>query len=313
MDNFLDIAPEVASAIARGEPVVALESTLIAHGLPYPRNLDTAAAMMGAVRDEGATPAVIGIMNGRIRVGLGQSELEKLARGGGSVLKVSRRDLAFALSQGRDGGTTVAATMICARLAGLRIFATGGIGGVHRGAVDTMDISADLEELARSPVAVVCAGAKAILDLPRTLEYLETKGVPVVGFRTDEFPGFYMRDSGLAAPHRLESPEAVAGLMAAHWSLGLSGGLVIANPPPEHVAMRPGDVEAAIAEALTAAAAQGVGGAALTPFLLDQMAEITGGRSLEANAALIESNARLAARIARAHAALPAPSIDPSR
>ncbi len=296
------IAPEIAAAIAGMAPVVALETTLIAHGLPYPRNVETWEAMEAAVRGEGAVPATIGILDGRIRVGLARDEIELLADGGEEILKISRRDLGFAISAGRDGGTTVTATMICAAMAGIPVMATGGIGGVHRGAETTMDISADLEELATTRVAVVCAGAKAILDLPRTLEYLETRGVPVAGYRTDAFPGFFIRDSGLDAPLRVDTPEEAARLMAAHWGLPGAGGLVIANPAPAESALDRYIAEDAIAEALVEAARENISGKPLTPFLLDRLAELTGGDSLEANIALLRNNARLAARIAIAYA-----------
>ena len=296
------IAPEIAAAIADKKPVVALETTLIAHGLPYPRNVETWGTMKEAVRGEGAAPATIGILDGRIHVGLSGAQIERLARGGPDVLKVSRRDLGFAASRGLDGGTTVAATMICASMAGIPVMATGGIGGVHRGAETTMDVSADLEELAVTRVAVVCAGAKAILDLPKTLEYLETRGVPVAGFGTDAFPGFFIRDSGLDAPCRLDTPEEAARLIGAHWSLPGAGGIVIANPAPEDVALDRYVAEEAIADALRQAARENVTGKPLTPFLLDHLAKITGGDSLEANIALLHNNARLGARIACAYA-----------
>ncbi len=296
------IAPEIAAATAGMAPVVALETTPIAHGLPYPRNVETWQAMEAAVRDEGAVPATIGIIDGRIRIGLAGDDIERLARGGEDVLKVSRRDLGFAVSRGLDGGTTVAATMICAAMAGIPVMATGGIGGVHRGAETTMDVSADLEELARTAIAVVCAGAKAILDLPRTLEYLETRGVPVAGFGTDAFPGFFIRDSGLDAPCRVDTPDDAARLIEAHWRLPGAGGVVIANPAPETSALDRYAAEDAIAEALKEAARENITGKPLTPFLLDRVAEITGGDSLEANVALIENNARLGARIVRAYA-----------
>lgn len=297
MMDYFDISPEVSDALAAARPVVALESTLIAHGLPYPRNMEVAAAMAERVRAEGAVPAVIGIVGGRIKIGLNDAELDRIARGDG-VLKVSRRDLAHTVSAGLDGGTTVAATMICARHAGIDVFATGGIGGVHRGYGETMDVSADLEELGRTRVAVVCAGAKAILDLPRTLEYLETRGVPVVCFGTDSFPAFYMGDSGLGAPCRLDTPRQVAGLIRAQWALLPDCGVLVAQPAPPGVALDRETVEAAIAEALKAAEAAGISGKETTPFLLDRIAESTGGDSMDANAALVVNNASLAAGIA---------------
>ena len=296
------VAPEVAAAVADSKPVVALETTLIAHGLPYPRNIEIWETMEETVRAEGALPATIGVVEGRIRVGLGPAEIERLARGGPNVLKVSRRDLGFAASRGLDGGTTVAATMICAAMARIPIMATGGIGGVHRGAETTMDVSADLEELAITRVAVVCAGAKVILDLRRTLEYLETRGVPVAGYGTDAFPGFFIRDSGLDAPFRLDTPEEASHLIEAHWRLPRAGGVVIANPAPEGSSLDPYVTEDAIAEALKQAACENVTGKPLTPFLLDRLAEITGGDSLEANVALLRNNAGLGARIACSYA-----------
>ena len=298
------VASEIAAAAAATMPVVALETTLIAHGLPYPRNIETWEAMEAAVRKEGAVPATIGILAGRIRVGLSRAEIEHLGRGGPEILQVSRRDLGFAASRGRDGGTTVAATMVCAAMAGIPVMATGGIGGVHRGAETTMDVSADLEELATTRVAVVCAGAKAILDLPRTLEYLETRGVPVAGFGTDAFPGFFIRDSGLDAPCRLDTPDEAARLIEAHWRLPGAGGVIIANPAPEDSALDRYVAEDAIAKALKEAARENISGKPLTPFLLDRLAEITGGDSLDANIALLLNNARLGARVAVAYAEL---------
>ncbi len=306
MDEFLTASSEIIEALADKRPVVALETTLITHGLPYPVNIETAADMQQAVRDVGAVPATIGIVEGRIRIGLTGQDIETMLARKRPLRKISRRDLAFAVSRGLSGGTTVAATMICARLAGIRIFATGGIGGVHRGVADSMDISADLEELSRTPIAVICAGAKAILDLPRTFEYLETKGVPVIAHKTDDLPGFYMRATGLPAPMRLDTPAEIAALASRHWALGLSGGLLIANPPPEHTAMNRADVEHAIGLAMEAARGANISGAALTPFLLDHMTRITEGRSLEANVALILNNAKLGGEIACAFAALSA-------
>ncbi len=306
MDEFLTASSEIIEALADKRPVVALETTLITHGLPYPVNIETAADMQQAVRDVGAVPATIGIVEGRIRIGLTGQDIETMLADKRPLRKISRRDLAFAVSRGLSGGTTVAATMICARLAGIRIFATGGIGGVHRGVADSMDISADLEELSRTPIAVICAGAKAILDLPRTFEYLETKGVPVIAHKTDDLPGFYMRATGLPAPMRLDTPAEIAVLASRHWALGLSGGLLIANPPPEHTAMNRADVEHAIGLAMEAARGANISGAALTPFLLDHMTRITEGRSLEANVALILNNAKLGGEIACAFAALSA-------
>ena len=304
MINEIVIAPEVVAAVADSKPVVALESTLIAHGLPYPRNIETWETMEEAVRVNGALPATIGVIEGLIRVGLRSAEIERLARGGSDVLKVSRRDLGFAVSRGLDGGTTVAAIMICAAMASIPVMATGGIGGVHRGVETTMDVSADLEELAITRVAVVCAGAKAILDLRRTLEYLETRGVPVAGYGTDAFPGFFIRDSGLDSPFRLDTPEEAAHLIEAHWRLPRTGGVVIANPSPEESALDRNFAEDAIAGALKQAARENVTGKSLTPFLLNHLVEVTGGDSLEANVALLRNNAGLGARIACSYAEL---------
>jgi pseudouridine-5'-phosphate glycosidase len=298
----LDVAPEVAAALAAGRPVVALESTIVTHGMPHPENVATASAVEGIVREHGAVPATIAVIGGRIRVGLSAAELAWLGTAR-DVLKLSRADLPYAVATGRHGATTVAATMICAGLAGIRVFATGGIGGVHRGVESSMDVSADLDELARTPVVVVCAGAKAILDLPRTLEYLETKGVPVVGFGTDRFPAFWSRDSGLGAPIRLDSPEEVARLVEAKAALGLGGGVLVANPLPEADEIPAADLAAVIDGALAEAQRLRVGGKAVTPFLLERMAAATTGRSLTANIALIRNNAALAARIAAALAA----------
>lgn len=294
-----DFAPEVRSALADGAPVVALESTIVTHGMPHPQNVATAREVEAAVRANGAVPASIAVIDGRIRVGLPSDVLDWLGTAK-DVLKLSRADLPYAVAAGRHGSTTVAATMICAHLAGIRVFATGGIGGVHRGVEATLDISADLDELARTPVAVVCAGAKAILDLPRTLEYLETRGVPVVGYGTDRFPAFWSRDSGLPVPIRLDTPEAVAGLIRTKAALGLGGGVLVANPVPE-VDEIPSDEIAAHIEAVVAEAQRtGITGKAVTPFLLSRLLELTGGRSLATNVALVKNNAALAARLAAA-------------
>jgi len=298
------IAEEIADTLADGRPVVALETTVIAHGLPAPDNLAAASELVGAVRQAGAVPAVIGILDGALRIGLGTGEIARLA-GEDGVLKVSRRDIAFAVATGRAGATTVSATMIGAALAGIAVMATGGIGGVHRGAAHSLDISADLEELARTDVAVVCAGAKAVLDLPRTLEYLETRGVPVIGYGCDDFPAFFVASSGLAAPLRLDTPDDVAALLRAKRGLGLKGGVVVANPPPAESALDAAETERAIEAALARAEADGVSGRAVTPYLLERVAEATGGDSIAANRALLVSNARLAARIAVALAAEP--------
>jgi pseudouridine-5'-phosphate glycosidase len=295
---LLDVRPEVAAALGEGRPVVALESTLITHGLPWPVNLETARAAEAAVRAGGAVPATIAVWKGRPTVGLTDAELEELAKATG-VLKASRRDLAAAVAQGRTAATTVAATMFLAHRAGIRLFATGGIGGAHRGEGYAWDISADLVELARTPVAVVCAGAKSILDIPRTLEILETLGVPVVGYGTDEFPAFYVRSSAQPVSARVESPGDAAALLSAHWGLGGSG-VVLAQPVPANVALDPDEFRRALAEAEARALAEAVRGKELTPFLLARLAEATGGRSLRANQALIVANARLAAQVALA-------------
>ncbi|WP_114394392.1 pseudouridine-5'-phosphate glycosidase [Oleisolibacter albus] len=302
MQDFLSIHPDVATALKANRPVVALESTLISHGLPHPTNVETAKALEAAVRAGGAVPATIAVLDGRIRVGLDDADLERLAQPG--VRKVSRRDLPLVLAAGADGATTVAATMIAAHMAGIAVFATGGIGGVHRGVETTLDISADLEELAQSDVAVVCAGAKAILDLPRTLEYLETKGVPVVGYGTDRFPAFYTADLGLPVDGRVDSAEDAARILRAKWQLGLGGGVVFGVPIPEAAALDADAVEAAIRQAVGEAESQGVRGKALTPFLLKRLEELTGGASLTANTALLLNNARVGAGIAVAYARL---------
>lgn len=304
---LLDLLPEVATALAEARPVVALESTIIAHGMPWPQNAETALAVEAEVRAHGAVPATIAVIDGRLKAGLSTAQIERLARSGPQVAKLSRRDMGLAVARGGTGATTVAATMIVAAWAGVRVFATGGIGGVHRGAETSFDISADLQELARTPVAVVCAGAKSILDLRLTLEYLETHGVPVLGYRTDELPAFFCRESGLKLDARLETPEEIAGVMQAQWALGLGGGLVIANPIPEAHALPRGRVDQAIASALAEAAGQGIAGKAVTPFLLDRVNALTGGLSLASNIELVRTNARLAAAIAAAFTALAAP------
>lgn len=293
------LAPEVAEAIQARQAVVALESTVISHGLPYPENVRTARAMEQAIREEGAVPATIGLLDGKIKIGLSADELELFATSKG-VRKVSRRDLAFSLASGQPGATTVAGTMLCASMAGIRFFATGGIGGVHRGAADSMDISADLTELSKTPVMVVCAGAKSILDLNLTMEYLETQGVPVIGWQTDELPAFYVRESGIRLPLRVNEVEAMARVAREQWECGLAG-IVVGCPIPPEYAMDPQPLEAAIDEALRLAQEQGVRGAATTPFILGHVAQTTGGASVEANTALLINNARWAARFARAY------------
>ncbi|MFN8496614.1 MAG: pseudouridine-5'-phosphate glycosidase [Anaerolineae bacterium] len=299
----ITVAVAVATALSRGAPVVALESTVITHGLPWPANLETAQAMERVVREAGATPATVALLGGEIRVGLGDNELERLARQGGAARKVSRRDLGLAVARGEDGGTTVAATMWAAHRAGIAVFATGGIGGVHRR--HPFDVSADLPELARTPVLVVCAGAKAILDLPLTLEWLETHGVPVLGWQTDEFPAFYSRDSGLPVDGRVADAAEVAAFWRAQRRLGL-GGALLTVPVPQAFAEPSAEVERAIAEALDAADAAGVRGRAVTPFLLERVSTLTEGASQRANRALLENNARVAAEVATALASAPA-------
>ncbi|HKK36698.1 MAG TPA: pseudouridine-5'-phosphate glycosidase [Paracoccaceae bacterium] len=296
LDDVPAMSEAVADALAEGRPVVALESTILAHGLPAPRNLEVAAALEDVVRAGGAVPATIAVLDGRLRVGLDAAALERLAAGG--VAKLSRADLAAALATGGDGATTVAATMIAARAAGIEVFATGGIGGVHRGAEATWDVSADLRELAETPVTVVAAGAKAILDLPRTLEVLETLGVPVIGWRTDAFPAFWSRESGLPCPLRMETAAEVARAHRMRAALGLPGGQLLAVPIPEAAEVPRAEIEAAVADALAAAARDGVTGKAVTPFLLSRIVEATGGRSLEANVALVLNDAAVATEVA---------------
>jgi len=298
---FLDIHPEIAAALAAKRPVVALESTIIAHGMPYPDNVATALQVEAEVRAHGAVPATIAIVQGRLKVGLTPDDIEQLGRGGRDVVKVSRRDIAFIVAAGQTGATTVASTMLIAAMAGIRVFATGGIGGVHRGAAQSFDISADLLELAQTPVAVVCAGIKSILDLGLTLEYLETHGVPVIGFQTDNLPAFYTRESGFKVDYRLDTTDAIAAAMHAQWAMGLQGGMVVANPIPEAYAMPRAAIDAAIEQALQEARAQGVAGKQSTPFLLARVSEITGGNSLASNIQLVLNNARLAAGIAIAY------------
>jgi pseudouridine-5'-phosphate glycosidase len=302
LEEFLTVREDVAAAIAAGQPVVALESTVIAHGLPRPLNLQTARAMESAVREAGAIPATVGILNGRLLVGLSPEQIAFLSEAE-SVAKVSRADLAAVLTSGGPGATTVAGTMIAAGMAGIHVFATGGIGGVHRGGENSMDISADLMELARTRVAVVCAGAKAILDLPRTLEVLETFGVPVVGYATKEFPAFYSRESNLPLAHCVQTPDEAAKVMKAQWGSGKRGaaeetGILFANPAPTESALPRGEMEAFIAAALRAAEMAGVRGKDVTPFLLQEVARLSGGKTLKANIALLVANATLAGQIA---------------
>ena len=297
--DWVRVLPEVRDALATGRPVVALESTIVAHGMPYPANLETAQAVEAIVREEGAVPATVAVVDGAVQVGCDASMLERLASEPG-VAKVSRRDMPVVLAQGNLGATTVSGTLIGAGLAGIQVFVTGGIGGVHRGVADTWDISADLDELARHDVAVVSAGAKSILDLPKTLEVLETKGITVLGYGTDEFPAFFTPQSGIPVAHRADTPEQVASILKAKWGLGLKGGVLVANPVPAEFGF---DASAATDKALADAARQGIEGKALTPFLLKHIAEATGGQSLAANVALVKHNARIGAQIAVAHAA----------
>ncbi len=302
---LLDLHPDVAAALAAGQPVVALESTIISHGMPWPHNAQTALAVEAEVRAHGAVPATIAVLDGRLKAGLSPAQIEQLGRLGPKASKASRRDLPVLMAQGRTGATTVAATMIIAALAGIRVFATGGIGGVHRGAESSFDISADLQELSRTEVAVVCAGIKSILDLGLTLEYLETHGVPVIGHGTDCLPAFFTRESDFSVDVRLDSPAQIAAVMHAQWSLGLGlgGGLVVANPIAEEFAMPRHAIDDAIEGALAEAAARGINGKAATPFLLQRLNELTGGQSLAANIALVKGNARLAAAVAVAYCA----------
>ena len=301
INQYLDIHPSVAKAIEVGQPVVALESTIISHGMPYPQNVQTASRVEAELRAHGAVPATIAIVNGRLKVGLDAAEIEMLGKLGQQAIKVSRRDVPFVVAAKQSGATTVAATMMLAAMAGIAVFATGGIGGVHRGAQHSFDVSADLQELARTPVAVVCAGAKSILDLGLTLEYLETHGVPIIGFQTDSLPAFFTRESDFGVDYRLDTAEAIANVMHTKWSMALQGGLVVANPIPAAFAMPLQTIDAAIAQALKDADAQRVSGKAATPFLLARVNELTGGNSLAANIELLLNNARLAASIACAY------------
>ncbi len=295
MNQRLDIKPEVAQALAEGKPVVALESTIISHGMPWPQNAETAFAVEDTIRAHGAVPATVAIIGGRLKAGLDKEQIEHLAKKGLAVTKASRRDLPVLCARGQDGATTVASTMIVAAMAGISVFATGGIGGVHRGAEVTMDISADLEELARTPVLVICAGAKSILDLGLTLEYLETKGVPVCGYQTDELPAFYTRVSGFGVDFRADTPEELAAAFAAQRDLGYPGGMLCTNPIPEEYSMDPAVINAAIDQAVADSVAQGIKGKQVTPYLLARVKDITGGDSLEANIKLVLNNAALAA------------------
>lgn len=298
MNKYLDIAPEVQAALDEGKPVVALESTIISHGMPYPRNVETALMVEDTVRKNGAIPATIAIIGGRLKAGLSKEEIEYLGKTGRGVAKASRRDVAALVAGKKDGATTVTTTMMIAHMAGIEIFATGGIGGVHRGAETTMDISADLEELAQTPVMVVCAGAKSILDLGLTLEYLETKGVPVIGYGTDELPAFYTRESGLGVDYRVDSPSELADIFNAQRELGLKGGMLVTNPIPEEYSMDKEEIDRVIEQALEECAKQGIKGKETTPFLLAKVVELTGGDSLESNIKLVLNNATVAAKTA---------------
>lgn len=297
MKKYLDINPEVKTALEQGKPVVALESTIISHGMPYPKNVETALYVEKIIRDKGAVPATIAILSGKLKVGLTEKEIEYLGKAT-NVIKASRRDIPYIVSKKLDGATTVASTMIVASLAGIKVFATGGIGGVHRGATETFDISADLEELANTNVAVVCAGAKSILDIGLTLEYLETHGVPVVGYQTEEMPAFYTRKSGYKVDYKLDTPEEIAKMLKAKWDLGLKGGMVVANPIEEQYQMDYDIITDAINKAVKQADENGIKGKDTTPFLLAKVKEITGGDSLESNIMLVYNNASLGAKIA---------------
>ena len=304
MNPYLDVNPAVAQALAEGKPVVALESTIISHGMPYPQNVETALKVEEIIRQNGAVPATIAILGGRLKAGLSPAEIEYLGKQGQKVTKASRRDLSVLVAQGADGATTVATTMMIAHMAGIKLFATWGIGGVHRGAETTMDISADLEELGQTDVMVVCAGAKAILDLKLTLEYLETKGVPVLGYQTQELPAFYTRTSGLKVDYQVDSPEMLAKILKTQHDLGLHGGILVTNPIPEQYSMDADAINAVIDQAIAEAQEKGIHGKETTPFLLAKVKEITGGDSLEANIQLVFNNAKLAAQTAAAYAKL---------
>ena len=299
-NEYLKISPEVQEALRSGKSVVALESTIISHGMPYPQNVETALRVEQTIRENGAVPATIAIIGGQLKAGCTPEEIEYLGRKGQAVIKASRRDLPVLIARKEDGATTVTTTMIIAAMAGIRVFATGGIGGVHRGAQQTFDISADLEELAQTPVMVVCAGAKSILDLGLTLEYLETKGVPVIGFGTDELPAFYTRHSGFHVDYRIDTPEELAAAFQAKLDCGLKGGMLVTNPIPEEYSMPKEVIDAAINQALQEMEAAGVHGKQCTPFLLAKVKDLTGGESLASNIQLVLNNARLAAKTAKA-------------
>ena len=299
LTKYLSVSPEVQQAIAEGKPVVALESTIISHGMPYPQNVETALNVEKIIRETGAIPATIAIIKGKITVGLSPEEIEYLGKKGLKVIKASRRDLPVLLARGEDGATTVTTTMIGAALAGVKVFATGGIGGVHRGAETTMDISADLEELAQTPVMVICAGAKSILDLGLTLEYLETKGVPVIGYQTEELPAFYTRTSGFKVDYRMDTPKEIADAFRVKLDMGLVGGMLVTNPIPEEYSMDPDYINQNIADAIAECERLGIKGKETTPFLLDKIQKLTGGSSLASNIQLVFNNARLGAAVAR--------------
>ena len=298
MNKYLDIAPEVAEALAAGKPVVALESTIISHGMPYPKNVETALEVEKIIRENGAVPATIAIIGGRLKAGLSANEIEYFGKKGAEIAKASRRDLPVLVARGQDGACTVTTTMMIAHMAGISVFATGGIGGVHRGAETTMDISADLEELGQTPVMVVCAGAKSILDLGLTLEYLETKGVPVIGYGTEELPAFYTPKSGFGVDYRLDTPAELAAAFHAQRAMGLKGGMLVANPIPAEYAMDADVINKAISQAVAESREQGIHGKATTPFLLARVKDLTGGDSLESNIQLVFNNARVAAKAA---------------
>ena len=304
MNPYLDIHPEVAEAIRSSRPVVALESTIISHGMPYPQNVETALRVEQVIRDNGAVPATIAVIGGRLKAGLTPEEIEYFGKKGRAIAKASRRDLAMLCARGEDGATTVTTTMIIAHMAGIRIFATGGIGGVHRGAQTTMDISADLEELAHTPVMVICAGAKSILDLGLTLEYLETHGVPVLGYQTKELPAFYTRHSGFGVDYQVNSPQELAQALKTQQDLGFPGGMLVTNPIPEEYSMPKDVIDAAIDQAIRECDEQGIHGKDTTPFLLARVAELTGGDSLASNIQLVLNNAKLAAQTAAAYCIL---------
>ena len=297
LEKYLDIKPEIKKALEEGKAVVALESTIISHGMPYPRNVETALNVEQIIRDNGAIPATIAIMDGKLKVGLSKDEIGSLGKSSDAI-KCSRRDIPFILAKKLDGATTVASTMLIASMAGIKVFATGGIGGVHRGAQETFDISADLQELAHTDVAVVCAGAKSILDIGLTLEYLETQGVPVVGFGTDELPAFYTSKSGFGVDYRIDTPEELAEALKTKWDLGIEGGVVVANPIPPEYEMDPAVIDSAISEAVKEADLKGIKSKESTPFLLAKVKEITGGSSLDSNIQLVYNNAVLGAKIA---------------